>query len=294
MSNQTHIPEVSYSNLHEKPFEFQFVTNKEVLMEVPSKAIDPFRPHRISFYSILFIIEGEGKHFIDFKTYKYKKGSIIFIAKDQVHAFERNESRNARFMGFTEEFFQKSRLGSTLIKQLGLFNYQLNSPLIQLNEGRFKVFENLVNRLEQEYHSPDDSLTEEIILSLLRIFLCLAERERNNKIADRPQIRFEDEFLIFQNLVQKHLFESRKVKFYASLMNISPKQLNRITQEVTGLPTKEYLNDVLVMEIKRFLMNTSLSVKEIGYKTGFEEDTNFVKYFKKYAGMTPARFRYEF
>jgi len=294
MSNQTHIPEVSYSNLHEKPFEFQFVTNKEVLMEVPSKAVDPFRPHRTTFYSILFIMESEGKHFIDFKTYEYKKGSIIFIAKDQVHAFERNESRNARFMAFTEEFFQKSRMGSTLIKQLSLFNYQLHSPLIQLSEGRFEVFKNLIERLEQEYHSTDDSLSEEIILSMLRIFLCLAERERKSKIENRPPARFEDEFLIFQKLVHKHLFESRKVKFYANLMNISSKQLNRITQEVTGLPTKDYLTDVLTMEIKRFLMNTSLSVKEIAYKTGFEEDTNFVKYFKKHSGMTPAYFRRAF
>lgn len=294
MSDQNHIPEVSYSNLHEKAFEFQLVTNKEVLMEVPSTAVNPFRPHRIGFYSILFIFEGEGKHSIDFKTYNYRRGSIIFIARDQVHAFERNNDRDARFMGFTEEFFQKSRMGSTLIKQLSLFNYQLHSPVIQLEGERIDIFSRLVLRLEREYHAPDDSLTEEIIISLLRIFLCLAERERKQNITERPKSKFEDEFLVFQNLVQKHLFESRKVKYYAELMNISSKQLNRITQDVTGLPSKNYLNEVMLMEIKRFLMNTSLSVKEIGFRTGFEETTNFVKFFKKYEGMTPARFRREF
>jgi AraC family transcriptional activator of pobA len=38
-------------------------------------------------------------------------------------------------------------------------------------------------------------------------------------------------------------------------------------------------------------MNTSLSIKEISYKTGFEDPTNFVKYFKKYAELTPIDFR---
>ena len=38
-------------------------------------------------------------------------------------------------------------------------------------------------------------------------------------------------------------------------------------------------------------MNTALSVKEISYKTGFEAPTNFVKFFKKYTGKTPAEFR---
>ena len=74
-------------------------------------------------------------------------------------------------------------------------------------------------------------------------------------------------------------------------MNMSSKKLNRITQELMNKPVKTYINDSLILEIKRLLMNTSLSIKEISYKTGFEDPTNFVKYFKKYAELTPIDFR---
>ena len=72
---------------------------------------------------------------------------------------------------------------------------------------------------------------------------------------------------------------------------MSSKKLNRITQELMGKPVKTYMYDSLILEIKRLLMNTSLSIKEISYKIGFEDPTNFVKYFKKYTELTPIDFR---
>lgn len=291
MKENQDIPEVNYTNFHEKRSDFEIVTNHEVFVEKPISGANRFRPHRIHFYAILFIKEGHGNHFVDFKTYPYKKGSILFIAKDQVHAFEWNLARNARFMIFTEDFFQKSRLGSTLIQKTGLFNYHLNEPLLQLNEEQFLVFDRLVTQIEEEYRSTDDFATEEIILSSLRIFLCLAERIRQDKRTQVKQSTYQEEFIIFQNLLNDHLFKSRRVQFYADKMNISTKKLNRITRDVLNLAAKEYINDVLIIEIKRYLMNTNLSAKEISYKTGFEESTNFVKYFKKNVGMTPSKFK---
>lgn len=45
------------------------------------------KPHRISFYMIMYITLGSGIHFIDFQPYKFDEGSIILVSKGQVHAF---------------------------------------------------------------------------------------------------------------------------------------------------------------------------------------------------------------
>ena len=42
-----------------------------------------------------------------------------------------------------------------------------------------------------------------------------------------------------------------------------------------------------MLEAKRILAHTTESVKEIGYNLGFEEPTNFIKYFKKHSKFTP-------
>lgn len=294
LKKTSEIPEIDFTNWHKKKSDFQILTNKEVFVEKPLPGHSRFKPHRIQFYSIIFIRSGKGNHFIDFKTYDYQKGTIFFIAREQVHAFEWNDQREAQFLTFTEDFFQKSRLGSTLIHSTGLFNYQMNEPKLQLNDEQFERFDRLVTLIEKEYGQMDEFVSEEIILSSLRIFLCFAERIRMEHQKELPISKYKEEFIYFQRLLKQHLFESRMVQFYAEKLNYSTKKLNRMSKDVVQRTAKDYINDLLIMEIKRFLMNTNLSIKEISFKVGFEEPTNFIKYFKKYTNKTPSQFRKDF
>lgn len=288
------IPEISFPNRQRRGLGFEVISNFELLRDNIPTDHNPFRPHRIRFYSILFIREGEGWHFIDFKKYPYKKGSVIFISKEQVHAFRLNPKRQASFLSFTEEFLEKSSLGSSLMQQLSLYNYHLFQPVIQLDEQYFSFFSELIRRMEEEYGATEDFATEEVILSSLRILLCLSERIRKDHLETNDQSVYQEDFLTFQRLLNKNLLKNRQVQFYADQMDISTKKLNRITHQFFHKPAKSYINEQLILEMKRLLMNTALSVKEIAYHSGFEEPTNFVKFFKKHTDLTPAAFRKQF
>jgi len=288
------IPEIGFQNLHHKNFEFEIISNWEILGDTLPTSHNPFKAHRIRYYAILFILKGEGSHYIDFKKYTYRKGSIIFISKEQVHAFEKNTNRDAFFLLFTEDFLEKSSIASSLMQQLSLYNYHLYPPVIQIPSTQIETFTELVFRIKKEFDAPDDKLTEEIIQSSLKIFLCLAERIRKENRKEEPQSKYKEEFNLFRKLVKQQVLHSRKVKYYADQLGMSTKKLNRITQDVMNQPVKEYINDFLIIEMKRLLINTSLSIKEIAFKSGFEEPTNFVKYFKKYAGLNPSQFRKQY
>lgn len=294
MSEEKQIPEVSFQNIHSKDLGFEIVSNWEVLGDNSPLQHNPFVPHRIRFYAVLFILQGEGFHYIDFKKYPYKRGSIIFISKEQVHRFEQNLERDAFFMVFTEEFLEKSSVNSSLMHRLSLYNYHLYPPVIQLEEDQIFTFQNLVTRIAHEYHAPDDHLTEEIIQSALKIFLMLAERIRRQYREVEGKSSYHRTFIQFQRLVAEHILTNRKVQFYANELGISTKKLNRATQTVVDGSAKAFINDQLIIEIKRLLMNTDYSIKEIAYRTGFEDPTNFVKYFKKDTGQTPSEFRKEY
>lgn len=277
----------------EKPFGFKIANNNEILSD-ETLGYNPFRPHRIQFYAILFILEGEGVHYVDFKKYTYKKGCIIFISKEQVHAFQRDDHRTAFFLLFSEEFLEKGGKGSNLLQQLSLYNYTLYPPVIQLKKHQTQFFLDLAEKIRKEFDAPDDQLTEEIMHASLKIFLCIAERIRKNNRAEIPKFKYHDEYLQLQKLLKQHIFQSRKVQFYADRLLISSKKLNRITQEIVQQNTKHHIHSFLILEIKRLLMNTSLSISEIAYKTGFDETTNFVKYFKKQTKLNPSQFRSQF
>ena len=287
------IPEVDFQNRKRKKYEFEIISNKQYFRNKKEDEV-PFRPHRTSYYGILFTTEGEGYHWIDFERYPYKKGTVIFLAKDQVHAFESNVDREAYFMIFTEAFLQKSSFGDNIIKILTLFNYQLYNRVLNLDENDYNILMTLVMRMKREYDNPDDDFTLEIIQSALKVFLFLCERLLRKGEAQKRKHFYHDSFVQFQYLIKENILKNNKVQFYASQMKVSTKKLNRITQSIVNQPAKDYLNEMLVLEIKRFLMNTDLSIKEISYQTGFAVPTNFVKFFKKNTGMTPRTFRKQF
>ncbi len=74
-------------------------------------------------------------------------------------------------------------------------------------------------------------------------------------------------------------------------MNVIAKKLNRITQSIINKTSKEFIDDRVVLEIKRLLLHSHESVKEISYQLNFDEPTNLVKYFKKHTGISPAGFK---
>jgi len=74
-------------------------------------------------------------------------------------------------------------------------------------------------------------------------------------------------------------------------MNVSEKKLTNATKKIAGRTPKELIDDRVMLEAKRLLTHTNHSIKEIGYELGFEEPTNFIKFFKKHAAKTPIEFR---
>ena len=291
MSDASKIPEISFLNRQQKKIEFEINKSQVLLDQSRQINFNPFRAHRISFYAIVFITQGEGMHFIDFKQFPFRKGSIIFISKEQVQMFQKVEGMEAYILLFTEKFLERSQLESHLIQEISLFNYHLHQPVIDLKERNYTLFLRLIEQLYEEYNAPDDFATEEIIQSSLKMLLLLAERVRKTRLADQVQPYYYEDFLKFQRLLRQYLFENRSVQFYAQKMAISTKKLNRITYEIVQQPAKSYISQSLVLEIKRYLINTNLSVKEIAYKIGFEAPTNLIKFFRNQESITPAEFR---
>ena len=67
-----------------------------------------------------------------------------------------------------------------------------------------------------------------------------------------------------------------------------------MSSKILGSTPKKIIDDRIMLEAKRLLAHSSESVKEISYSLGFDEPTNFVKYFRKHHLSTPIEFRESF
>ncbi|MCC8173154.1 MAG: helix-turn-helix domain-containing protein, partial [Odoribacter sp.] len=74
-------------------------------------------------------------------------------------------------------------------------------------------------------------------------------------------------------------------------LGIGEKTLSKEVKLLTGKTPKLYIDERLTLEAKRLLSYSLLTVKEICFELGFDEPTNFGKFFKKQTGITPVAFR---
>ncbi len=255
---------------------------------------DPNQLHLVEFYIILFIESGKGAHVIDFANYKCKAGTIVTIRKDQVHQFVSSNDLKGSLLLFTDDFLVSYLEDLETQKTLQLFNELLGNPKIQLSESEREEVSEIINRIQSEYFKINDSYSLGIIRSELHILITKLYRIKSQKESFVFKRKYLNEFIDFQNLVESNVTKTKRVQDYAKMMAVSAKTLNNITKSMINKTAKEFIDEVCTKQIKRLLINTKLSIKEIAYTSGFEESTNFYKYFKHQTKTTPENFRDSF
>lgn len=285
------IPKVSFKKNKDL---FVEVMDFKLLYDRLEKSADhnPFEPHKIVFYMILLVTEGSYTHFLDFKNYQLNAGSALFVAKNQVQFFtEEFKKANGYCIIFDNDFLNKHYFLSHNLKIHRLFNYHIELPAIHGSEMGSNHFLDDVEKLYQEYNLPDETGKSEILGSLLNVVLLKAERAKLFRSNIEVSTHWLEVFEQFKNLLESNYTTNRNSRVYASELNVSYKFLNDIVKKLSGKTTKKFIDDFVTIEIKRYLVTSSFSVKEICHKTGFDEPANMIKFFKRNTGTTPLKFR---
>lgn len=247
--------------------------------------------HLVEFYILIFVEEGQGEHTIDFTNYSMEKGTILTIRKDQIHKFIKSNSVKGVLLLFTDDFLVSYLEKLAVQNTMQLFNELLGVPKVQLSNTEYREIANVITRMKKEYFDLNDEYSLGIIRSELHILITKLFRIKHQRNQTISAKQYLDEFIVFQKLVETHAHTTNKVQDYAKMMGCSTKTLNNISKSILHKTAKEFIDEICMKQIKRLLINTKLSVKEIAYASGFEETTNFYKYFKRQTHTTPEQFR---
>ncbi|MGH9961402.1 MAG: helix-turn-helix transcriptional regulator, partial [Pyrinomonadaceae bacterium] len=76
----------------------------------------------------------------------------------------------------------------------------------------------------------------------------------------------------------------------AKTVNLSPAHLCYLFKAQTGTPPARYLRKLRMKSAATLLEETFLSVKEIRARTGFNDESHFVRDFKRAFGMCPTEY----
>ena len=252
------------------------------------------KPHRAEFYQILWFQKGLPTHFVDFNPIKIKPNSLLFVNKNSVQIFDNKTKFKGKAILFTDSFFCKTETDTKFLRSSILFKDLLSISQIELHKNN-SIIETVFELLETELKNSKDNYQSDLLRNDLRNLLLHSERERRKQ--DFIELKKDanlEQALYFKTLLDDNFVSHKKVSFYCKEMHLTPKRLNQATSKIFGKTPKNIIDDRVLLESKRLLSHTTESVKEIAFSLGFEEPTNFIKYFKKHTKKTPVEFREEF
>lgn len=252
----------------------------------------PDTPHRHNFYTVLLIGKSVGEHHIDFNAYPFGERQVFFIAPGQVHQIVDKAPPEGFAILFSRSFLAKNNIPEEFIRDLNLFHDFGYAPPIDLTAksmGKVCAYANDMLDLQSE----PLTFSDQALGALLKLILiqchnaCSLPEDAFLQSPDGKNSLLRE----FKLLIEEHYKDWHAVHSYAEALSITTDHLNRVVKAQTGKTSKEHIQSKIIVEAKRLLFFTSLSLKEVSYELGFSEPANFSAFFKKNTGMSPSDFR---
>lgn len=168
-----------------------------------------------------------------------------------------------------------------------------DNPVLYFNEqkNKQKVLSNF-QLLNEKLQEVDHTFYNELVNTQMHLFtlemwhVFAAEFDRNKRTPQSGSIY--DRFIHF---VQDHCMTEREVKFYADKLFITPKHLNFVCKQNTGISASEWIQQFVKERLTILLENQNLGIVEIADMMEFSSRSFFTRYVKKLLGQTPSEYR---
>ncbi|WII72854.1 helix-turn-helix domain-containing protein [Bdellovibrio sp. 22V] len=265
---------------------FGVVTNLDTPLRIQRfenrvEPLIPF-PHKHNFYHLVFVVSGKGWHEIDFQRYPIEPGRFFIMKPAQVHAWVVEKAK-----GYVIEFEEDLVFSHTP------HSHKIRNLLSRMPDS-FKVSEKCLRDIRvqcenmlTEYSEQNNQYDLVLTLSLFLI-LAKAFREVPSQDPSLQQSSLTDKFL---QLIEENYNKQHDVEFYARKMNMSAKALTMKVSRRLGKSARTLVQERCLLEGKRLLAYSDLSVGEIAETLGYEDPNYFSRFFRMKTKKTPLAFR---
>jgi AraC-like DNA-binding protein len=248
------------------------------------------RHHRYDFHMFVCVTRGICHAMVDFSHIECGAGSLLTIRPGQVHRFGPGSRWDANLLLFRPELLQTSQ-GEERLQMPELV--EALPAHLHLDRSTRRFVADTLARMEQECTLDARQpllnwlLQSELATFVTRLHICHAEQRRSaGASSDVPE-----RFRLFKRLLDAKVHQWHHVSRYAHAMGCSEKTLTRICSAVVGVGAKAFIASRLALEAKRLLVHTEMPISAIAQRLGFDEATNFTKFFRSIEGCTPGDFR---
>ncbi|MDO4320878.1 MAG: helix-turn-helix transcriptional regulator, partial [Bacteroidales bacterium] len=152
-----------------------------------------------------------------------------------------------------------------------------------------------INQIEWIFDNVDD-VERKILENNIVYNLFVAINVELNRHTDEINLKKKDRAWAitcrFWCLIARHALTERSVGFYADLLNVTPDYLSKVCRKAYGISPQGLIHQQLLVDMKSYLSDTKLPVREIADRMKFEDVSYMCRFFKRMTGLTPLEFRH--
>jgi len=245
-------------------------------------------PHRKDYYLFVLVKSGSNRHWIDFMPYTIKADTFYFTVPQQVHLKENAGPVEGLMASFTDEFLQLEE--NRILKQLPIIENLSAAHELLLSKKDMVFVEDTMRKMLDEFNT-EGSWRNQMLTSWLRVLVIYLSRLYNEQFSETCLTTNYCLLKSFQALIGEHYSTQHDVTAYAEKLNITPGRLTEVIKQQSGKTAITHIHERLIVEAKRRLLHTELSVKQIADELGFEDAAYFNRFFKRLTEATPINYR---
>jgi len=238
---------------------------------------------------VLFIRHGGGTMQVDGQEVPIGAPAVLLVPPTVVHGFQ--FTRGTR--GFVVTAAQP------LVRSLQAREPELRrvfaAPVcLDLSQARTGVadLEILIDRLRREtvWEAPANRLAAEawmaaVMVTVLRL---LPPAPGGSSSRRGPMATLVDRFC---DLLDERCRSGWSVERYARALSVSPAKLRAACLAIIEKPPRQLLQERVLLEARRALHYTDLTIAQTAYRLGFSDPGYFSRFFSSHAGESPQAFR---
>jgi AraC-like DNA-binding protein len=250
--------------------------------DFPDHAVN--RPYRTTennldrCYNLHIVLEGKGYLLDDNKHYELSKGQGFLYGPGmrQQYYSDSHEPWNVRWVHFYGDQLE-ALLNGKGIGEPWLFALS-DLPLVETLLERILAIGRTY--LIEEEHRMASALYE-----------LLTSLQATSYRLNVPMNPFAEKIRAIANHVRSHCDRPFTIELAAAIAGYSTHYFSRKFGQTIGKSFPDFLLESRLIQAKRLLTSTSLSVKQIALETGFSQAGYFSSCFRRIEGMTPVQFR---
>ena len=253
--------------------------------------------HEHNFSEIVYIKEGTAQHIINDTTYNLLPGDIYVINGHTSHGFQNINNLLLYNISYQPNIFNNNLMFD--FKKLPGFqalfilepNYRdeikFKSKMHLAPSQRIKV-NKITKEMLNEFKSHKIGYQTLLLASFLELVVYLSRNYTDNIDKSNNQII---DFAHSVSYIENNYREDIKLEELANVANMSPRHYTKIYKKNYKLSPIKYVINLRLKHACELLLNTDKTITEIAYDSGFNDHIYFNKYFKKYFGLTPGKYR---